>query len=434
MCTNPKTVRVEERFPHRLAFHGKYQLTVPCGHCAECLKKKQNDFMIRFYREARRSSSVAFLTLTYSNNTIPIAFNRFTLSKTSGELKLGRCKVYSSRDKDYNLVRSCEHVQLALLQYRLNKPHYHVSYYSEDEDVVVSPVFSLCRKDVQLWLKNCRVAYEREFEQKLPEFKYTCIGEYGSSRHRPHYHMVFFGLDYHIIKWFAKRWKDQYGFTYFEPCKAVSDDGSNGYLKLSRYLSKYISKGPFEFECVGCGECEKPRRCQSLQFGSSLSEREISHYLAYDLYGKYNIETLYLYPEKRKLTQNEQSCIVSTIMARLHIPLPGKDGKVFNYSLPRILNYKLFSHSYYVREKEDGLLSFRYKWSSLHYLVAQAQRDKYYALSVAELRQYISSRTDVSLHQAVEDYSSYRRVLEKKANEVQFEAIAKSYLLSKDGQ
>ena len=40
-----------------------------------------------------------------------------------------------------------------------------------------------------------------------PDYKYYCVGEYGDSFQRPHYHALFFGLDfYDFSKVFSKYW------------------------------------------------------------------------------------------------------------------------------------------------------------------------------------------------------------------------------------
>mgnify|MGYP006978485782 FL=1 len=67
--------------------------------------------------------------------------------------------------------------------------------------------------------------------KNIPDFEYFICGEYGDSFNRPHYHALFFGLDYQLyLKFFVNSWKM----------------GSVKVLPLSpksfRYVSKYVVK------------------------------------------------------------------------------------------------------------------------------------------------------------------------------------------------
>ncbi|UPW40864.1 replication initiator protein [Sigmofec virus UA08Rod_6451] len=44
---------------------------VPCGKCADCIRKAARDWKIRLYHEAQITSSCIFLTLTYNNDNLP---------------------------------------------------------------------------------------------------------------------------------------------------------------------------------------------------------------------------------------------------------------------------------------------------------------------------------------------------------------------------
>lgn len=64
MCTSPITIKVNN-------IDGVRSIQVPCGKCCECLKTKQNDYMLRIYEELMQVSKSCFLTLTYSNSSVP---------------------------------------------------------------------------------------------------------------------------------------------------------------------------------------------------------------------------------------------------------------------------------------------------------------------------------------------------------------------------
>ena len=81
-------------------------------------------------------------------------------------------------------------------EHELNRV-YHAGYgasfvsftYSDDN---VPSNFSLCKRDLQLFMKNVRRHFD--YHKTGFKFKYVACGEYGDKYQRPHYHVVFFGL------------------------------------------------------------------------------------------------------------------------------------------------------------------------------------------------------------------------------------------------
>lgn len=87
---------------------------VPCGKCADCLSKRQSDLAARCAAEARKRGSMGFLTLTYSDNFLPIAVLLRKVDKSTGEIladeslhqldrpkKVSRTKVYQRNKVQY---------------------------------------------------------------------------------------------------------------------------------------------------------------------------------------------------------------------------------------------------------------------------------------------------------------------------------------------
>lgn len=64
MCTSPITIKFEDET-------GLHAMNVPCGKCAECLKTKQNDYMVRIYEELMQVNKACFVTLTYAPKNVP---------------------------------------------------------------------------------------------------------------------------------------------------------------------------------------------------------------------------------------------------------------------------------------------------------------------------------------------------------------------------
>lgn len=161
MCT--KTITITREYKDSLAYKSKYTMDVPCGKCPECIKTKINNWLFRMDKELERSSNPLFVTLTYDEK---------------------------------NLIQTHEECK-----------------------------GTLCRRDMQLFLKKLRHEQIKKSTQKLT---YYLCGEYGSRKRRPHYHICLFNLhpDVNISTIWGR------GFTLSLPLR----DGG------TRYVMKYMSK------------------------------------------------------------------------------------------------------------------------------------------------------------------------------------------------
>ena len=54
---------------------------VPCGKCVQCLKRRQASIASRCVSEAQSKGSMHFLTLTYSNEYLPISVRLQVINK-----------------------------------------------------------------------------------------------------------------------------------------------------------------------------------------------------------------------------------------------------------------------------------------------------------------------------------------------------------------
>ena len=113
---------------------------IPCGHCRECRLKYSREWADRLLLESLEHEHTWFITLTYSDANLPLNF-----------------------DSDGVLVNG-------------GVPH---------------P--TLVKKHVQDFLKRLRRWLE--YNGYNDKIRYYCAGEYGDHTHRPHYHMVLFGMD-----------------------------------------------------------------------------------------------------------------------------------------------------------------------------------------------------------------------------------------------
>ena len=115
------------------------RIQVPCGRCGNCRRARRNQWAFRLKQELKDSENAYFITLTYSDETLP----EF-IDYDSGEVKS-------------NLVK----------------------------------------EDLQKFIKRLR---EKQYRQtKERKFRYYAVGEYGTQTDRAHYHLIGFNIDRSII-------------------------------------------------------------------------------------------------------------------------------------------------------------------------------------------------------------------------------------------
>lgn len=112
MCTNLITIK------RNLA--GKVVETlVPCGRCAECVKRAQNGFVVRCLSESQTHSDIFFFTLTYDDKNLP--YNE------AGEPTLRREDVKLWKKRFRHLIDNKDFSWCCIGEYgsRTHRPHYH---------------------------------------------------------------------------------------------------------------------------------------------------------------------------------------------------------------------------------------------------------------------------------------------------------------------
>lgn len=191
-------------------------ITYPCGKCWNCIHSFRESWRIRLY-ESMVASKVSpvkgfiYDTFTLSPQAMPSvsAFDYWTgESLISPELAL---------DPDISKILD----------------HY-------GNRIPFFPKETFCR-----FFKNQRTWY-REDTGKTQPIKYFAALEYGPKWARPHVHLVVFGLNRREwVKYFAKPWRQRFGFT---KTKFIDMSGNgqscNAHAsRISMYLSKYLLKG-----------------------------------------------------------------------------------------------------------------------------------------------------------------------------------------------
>lgn len=190
-----------------------YGIQVPCGCCLNCRVDNRNQWSDRAKYEYKKRLTASFVTLTYN---------------------------------DYELLEK--------------------SHKSPVDDTLVC---SIDYSDVRKFFHRLR-EYIKEHEELhgvlcQPDFTYLYVGEYGENGQvfdRPHFHVLFFGLDFAFCKKiFEKEWK--FGFIDVLP---LLDGGINYVLK---YMDKEV-KYELAVEKYDRHLLARPRRYASIGFGRDL--------------------------------------------------------------------------------------------------------------------------------------------------------------------
>ncbi len=257
----------------------------PCGKCEECIKDKQNEYIIRTIEEVMKvRGNIYFLTLTYSDDSVPLVV-----------------------DEDGELI-------------------------DEETGEILSTLKSLDNGDITAWKKRCRRYIQYHTGRKC-DFSSLICGEYGPQTHRPHYHGLFIGISPEDMEVFKKDWEENYGFTCIKQISRFDVE------RTARYVAKYITKmRDLEDPNVINGKVQKPRKITSKGYGMPSKERWKR--MKIDVMGEdYSVEDL------QKMVQAGQSTkkvakVVDKISKSLKYKQNGKEYKLPKYYKTKMLSYK----------------------------------------------------------------------------------------------
>ena len=330
-------------------------IQVPCGKCIACLRNRQNAMVSRLYAEADKRGSFAFVTLTYDDEHLPLAESVYRVDKQTGEqqrvgLEYVEKDGIVSIDTKPRIIHghraSCPQASMVMSNVKPGRlPRYLDRPLFDDGDYEyytrITP--SANREDVRLWLKASRVAYERQYGHKLPDFSYACVTEYGPRTCRPHYHLCFLGLPESDVRWLVDRWI--YGtMKDVQMVNRVNADKSDGYRLASAYIGKYMTKGKFECQSVKDCDAQKPRLMQSIGLGSCLADKLRDYLYAFDYVGHYDPITLFNYDRQTYMSSSEVQSLAVEISKRFvyTIGVNERTGKPIRLPVPRIIRQRIF--------------------------------------------------------------------------------------------
>lgn len=374
MCLNPVPITRE-------LCGRKYTQYVPCGKCNECVKNKQNEYVVRSIEEAAKRGKVWFFTLTYNNDTVPVTF-----------------------DLDGEIVEE--------------NPDTGEVFYADS-----AKINTLNRLDITGWKKRVRTKLNKRRKkngQSPLDFGYMICGEYGPKTHRPHYHGLFIGMDKEDVLEFQKDWEIHYGFTNFKYIPNIPVDGVNQVETVSKYCAKYICKmRDLEDENVVNGKVQKPRKQVSVGYGMPTKKKfdqMRNYHLCRDLFPSVDIDKLY------ELSTVDQLKLVREVIKRRKWKNNGKD-----YKLPNYYKRKMF----YVKDPVSG----KVRASNLQALVSKTLEmdvQKDYSRKLAQMAANYENPEDPETYfRASKDLRESERLRREQISEMLFETNIRSLRKSK---
>lgn len=198
-----------------------YNIPVACGKCLPCKKNRVNQWSFRLMEQQKVSETSKFVTLTYDTEYVPITKNGFmTLVKTS---------------KDYQelVPERQKHERDVSLQAFIKR----LRYFEEQRIALYNGKKAALNKAKPTYAKK---------------ISYYAVGEYGSKRKRPHYHIILFNvLDDESIR---KAWP--FGNVHIDEVNNNTIDYTLKYMvkEPQKRFKKYDAQLEFSIMSKGIGE------------------------------------------------------------------------------------------------------------------------------------------------------------------------------------
>lgn len=166
-------------------------ILVPCGKCFGCRLDYARHWSDRMQMEYETNKRAAFITLTYSEENIPLL-----IDEKSGEV----------------------------IEYTLRK------------------------EDIQCFMKRLRRRYDGHDGNENIRIRFFASGEYGSKTHRPHYHAILFGVDIYDLGMYQVQGHNDLGQMYYK-CRVLEELWPYGFslacevsYETCNYVARYVTK------------------------------------------------------------------------------------------------------------------------------------------------------------------------------------------------
>lgn len=169
--------------PQRIITRRGEPMTIACGHCEACLNRKSSLSTLKVQLEDKGSKYCKFITLTYSNDYVPLAkfvpdgFGLCMLVSTSHRYGVGEILATSYYDD----------ADVSLLENKFNIEGF-VPFLSKRD---VQLFIKRLRKNISTFYKQTRtLPHSEQIKEEDFQIRYYAVGEYGPDHFRPHYHLL----------------------------------------------------------------------------------------------------------------------------------------------------------------------------------------------------------------------------------------------------
>lgn len=235
-CVNPRIITIKDPITGVTR-----EQKIPCGKCIACLHNSQNAWSFRALETCKAySGGFIYDTLTFAPASLPLA---------------DITPLFTAYRKLRYVSPECEKL---------------VALYSKGKAGYFVPCVN--RGFIRDWIRRGRELFYFDHGYRL-KLKYLVFMEYGPKTSRPHFHLLMWGVSYaDYLYYFAKPWRRTMGFTrtcWIDP-KEKKDREC-----VTRYISKYCSKGVFESPLVKYNLAPKPFRCISHGIGEEYLNNSI---------------------------------------------------------------------------------------------------------------------------------------------------------------
>ena len=358
-CENPVTVYDRMGVPS----------FVPCHNCVACEVQKHDTLSRLLQVEEQRSKHCAFITLTYDEDSLPVAdfgdllFFDPHLDKSPDGLyytpTIDNTRIRKDVEDGYYTVprlRYYNKLFYSLEHYNLRRDLYKSKYsvcinasYEHDKVAFLYP------RDLQLFMKRLRKYISFNYNEKV---RYYAIGEYGTRSLRPHWHILLFYSSDELYRDFEDTvdlgtssrpcetalflcdlW--QYGI-----CSSANTDGKAYY-----YVSSYVNKSS-EFPLL-LDDFAPQKSYHSLFLGQVYQEEDVSRSLKNRDFENIG-STSVLSSDGSKYTVSFRRSLLSRLLPKF-TDISFQDGQIlreclFSYLKTRKYGDSVLKQAYYIYE------------------------------------------------------------------------------------